>query len=82
MRDVFLMRTTLNLDDDVLEMAKMRAARERKPLGVVISGLLRQSVEPVGLAVEERNGIPLFPVSQAARAVTPEVIKELLDETP
>lgn len=82
MRDVSRMRTTLNLDDDVLETAKMLAARERKPLGMVISGLLRQAVEPVAEASEERNGIPLFPVSQGARAVTPDIVKELLDETP
>lgn len=81
MRDVFLMRTTLNLDDDVLETAKMLAARERKPLGMVISGLIRRAVEPTVQAVGERNGIPLFPVSQGARTVTPDIIRELLDET-
>jgi hypothetical protein len=82
MRDALAMRTTLNLDDDVLETAKMLAARERKPLGMVISGLLRRAVEPAAQAAVERNGIPLFPVSQGARAVTPEIVKDLLDETP
>lgn len=82
MRDVFAMRTTLNLDDDVLEMAKMLAAQERKPLGMVISGLLRRAVEPAAQAPGERNGIPLFPVSPGARAVTPEIVKELLEEMP
>ncbi len=82
MRDVFRMRTTLNLDDDVLEAAKMMAARERKPLGMVISGLLRRVVEPAAEAPAERNGIPLFPVSRGARAVTPELVKELLEEVP
>lgn len=80
MRDVSGMRTTLNLDDDVLEMAKMLAARERKPLGMVISGLIRRAVEPAVQVVVERNGIPLFPVSQGARVVTPEIVRELLDE--
>jgi len=82
MRDARGMRTTLNLDDDVLETAKMLAARERKPLGMVISGLIRRAVEPAPQAAGERNGIPLFPVSQGARAVTPEIVRELLDETP
>ena len=76
------MRTTLNLDSDVLEAAKMLAARERKPLGTVISDLLRRSVEPPRTPARERNGIPLFPVAQGARAVSPEMVKELLDETP
>jgi hypothetical protein len=75
------MRTTVNLDDDVLEMAKMLAARERKPLGMVISGLLRRAVEPAAQISGERNGIPLFPVSPGARAVKPEMVKELLEET-
>ena len=82
MRDAFVMRTTLNLDADVLEMAKMLAIRERKPLGTVISGLLRRAVEPAVQAPAQRNGIPLFPVSPGARAVTPEIVNELLDETP
>lgn len=82
MRDVLRMRTTLNLDDDVLETAKILAARERKPLGMVISGLLRRAVEPAAQAPVERNGIPLFPVSPGARTVTPEIVKQLLDETP
>lgn len=76
------MRTTVNLDDDVLEAAKMMAARERKPLGMVISDLIRKAVEPAMEAPAERNGIPLFPVSSGARAVTSEVVKELLDESP
>lgn len=82
MRDVLRMRTTLNLDGDVLETAKILAARERKPLGMVISGLLRRAVEPAAQAPVERNGIPLFPVSPGARTVTPEIVKQLLDETP
>jgi hypothetical protein len=82
MRDVFRMRTTLNLDDDVLETAKAMAARQRKPLGEVISGLIRRAVETPAAAVKERNGMPLFPVSRSARPVTPDAVKELLDEVP
>ncbi|TAG11178.1 MAG: CopG family transcriptional regulator [Verrucomicrobia bacterium] len=61
MRDVLRMRTTLNLDDDVLETAKRLAARDRKPLGMVISSLLRQAVEPAIQAQKKRNGIPFSP---------------------
>jgi hypothetical protein len=74
------MRTTLNLEDDVLETAKMLADQERKPLGMVISGLIRRAVEPAAQVAGERNGIPLFPVSQGALAVTPEIVRELLDD--
>lgn len=76
------MRTTLNLDPDVLEAAKMLAVKERKPLGTVISELLRRAVEPPPSPPRERNGIPLFPVVKGARPVTPEIVNELLDEMP
>jgi hypothetical protein len=38
------MRITLDLDEDVLLAAKERAARERKPLGAVISALARATL--------------------------------------
>ena len=77
------MRTTLNLDDDVLASAKAEATRQRKSLGEVVSSLLRKSFEPApsGSAPAERNGIPLFPVRKDARAVTPEIVRQLLEET-
>lgn len=73
----------MNLDDDVLASAKAEAVRQRKTLGEVVSSLLRKSLEPEssGKAPAERNGIPLFPVRQNARAVTPEIVRQLLEET-
>jgi len=76
------MRTTLNLDDDVLATAKALASKERKSLGEIVSALIRRAVEPAPTERRERNGLPLFPVSPGARAVTPEIVAELLDETP
>ena len=38
------MRTTIDIDEDVLLAAKEHAARERKSLGAVISGLARESL--------------------------------------
>jgi hypothetical protein len=79
---LIVMRTTLNLDDDVLATAKALATKERKSLGDVVSNLIRRAVEPVPGERSERNGIPLFPVTSGARAVTPEIVAELLDEVP
>ena len=76
------MRTTLNLDPDVLEAAKLLAAKERRPLGAVISDLVRRAVEPPPSPPRQRNGIPLFAVAKGGRPVTAETIKELLDEAP
>ncbi len=80
-RDADAVRTTLNIEDDVLATVKALAARDRKPLGTVVSAMLRRAVEPsIKVPKATRNGIPLFPVSPQARAVTPEQIKELLED--
>lgn len=81
MRDVFAMRTTLNIDDDVLDTVKAMASRDRKPVGELVSAMLRRAVEPpVAVKARTRNGIPLFPVAKNARVVTPELVKELLED--
>jgi hypothetical protein len=84
MRDASLMRTTLNLDDDVLEAAKLRAAQDGRTLGAVVSDMLRQAAEPPPESARgrTRNGLPLFPVAKGARPVTPDVVRKLLDDTP
>jgi hypothetical protein len=54
------MRTTLDIDDDVLEAAKRRAAEEKSTAGKVISELVRkaltQTAADVGSA-EMRHGL-------------------------
>lgn len=81
MRDALVMRTTLNIDNDVLETVKAVASRDRKPLGTVVSEMLRRAVEPPATASRRmRNGIPLFPVAPNARVVSPDVVRELLEE--
>jgi len=75
-----IMRTTLNLDDDVLELARTVAAQQKRSLGEVVSGLIRRAVEPTKEPQAVRNGMPLFPVARAARRVTPEIVEQLLEE--
>lgn len=53
------MRTTLNLDDDVLEIARSLASRRQQSLGKVISDIFRKNLpsvshEPI------RNGIRII----------------------
>lgn len=76
------MRTTLNLDDDILATAKSIAAQQRKPVGEVISSLVRHALKPTGKAKPTRNGIPLFPIANNAHKVTPDIIRELLEDDP
>jgi hypothetical protein len=76
------MRTTLNLDNDVLAIAKSLAVRQKKPIGEVVSTILRKGLVPTGSPVSRRNGITLFPVGNGAGKVTPEIIEELLYDEP
>ena len=75
------MRTTVTIDDDVLDAAKAIAAQQNKPVGKVISDLARRSlVRPASGA--SRNGVPLLPVRPGARVVTLETVNALRDELP
>ena len=74
------MRTTLNLDDDVFATAKALANQQRKPVGVVVSSLLRTALNPTAKVDSKRNGMPLFPIAKNARQVTPQIISQLLED--
>lgn len=56
------MRTTLDIDDDILAAAKERAAEEKSTAGKVISDLARQALtRPASGALIERNGFLVLP---------------------
>lgn len=73
------MLTTIDLDDDVLASARALAEQRRQSLDTVISELARRGLTPASPAV--RNGIRLFPVREGAGPVTPEIVRELLEES-
>ena len=78
MRDDMPVRTTLDIDDDVLQAAKELGAARRRTAGAVISELARKSLqreEPVRV----RNGFPLLP-HEPGRIVTVEMVEAILDE--
>lgn len=74
------MRTTLDIDEDVLESAKELAARCGTTAGRVLSELARAALAPRGRARRKRNGVPVLPKQSGARVVTPEVVNRLRDE--
>ncbi len=76
------MRTTLTIDDDILEAARERADFERKTVGQVLSALARKGLYPPQHIQTFRNGVPLLPIQPGAKSATLELIKELMDETP
>ena len=74
------MRTTLDIDNDVLLAAKEIAKRQGVSMGKVISDLARQTL--TRQATTTRNGVPLFLHQPGARVVTLELVNRLRDETP
>ena len=76
-----IMRTTLDIEDDVLLAAKEIARRRGTSMGKVLSDLARQALieQPTG---QTRDGVPLFPVRPDAELVTLELVNQLRDEMP
>lgn len=72
-------RTTLNVDDDVLLAAKQRAALDGSSVGEALSALARAGLRTAKPGAH-RNGVRLIP--NAERTVTADVVQELLDESP
>jgi hypothetical protein len=75
------MRTTLDIDDDVLEAAKERARRERRTAGQVVSELLRialtSAAAPSPVVVREPQAVYGFRPFPAGDAV---VTNALVDD--
>lgn len=71
------MRTTLSIDDDVLEDARGIARAEGRSLGEVVTDLLRRSLAPAGIRV--RDGFPAFDVPADAPPITTEQVAAALE---
>jgi hypothetical protein len=73
------MRTTLNIDDDVLEAAKELAVRRNTSVGRVLSELVRQGLHAASANEPlSRNGFKLLP--RTGVPITAELIDRLADE--
>lgn len=80
MRDDPNVRTTLDLDEDVLQAAKEMAAARGTTAGKVVSELARKALTPTR-APRVRNGVPLLPRRPVtARRPTMQQVNELRDE--
>jgi hypothetical protein len=75
------MRTTLDVEEDVLLAARELAKRRGISVGKALSDLARQALTRHP-ASATRNGLPVFPVQPKAGVVTLELINRLRDETP
>ncbi len=75
------MRTTLDIDPDILQAAKEIAAKERTTAGAVISSLARKGLVPAPASsgrTRMRNGIPVIP--STGHVITLDHVQRLMDE--
>lgn len=79
MFDDIPMRTTLDLDEDVLQALKEIAAMKGQSAGRVASDLVRKALEPKRSA-RVRNGVPILHARPGQRLITTELINRVLDE--
>lgn len=76
------MRTTLTLEDDVHAAALALARHRHASLGEIVSELARRGLQGTKQTAPARHGLRLFPrPEEGAVPVTPQLVKELLEET-
>ena len=80
MHDAAVVRTTLDVDDDILQAVKELAAVRRSTAGRVISELARAALQPTH-PPRHRNGVPVLP-RRAPDALRPTMkqVNELRDD--
>lgn len=72
------MRTTLELDDDVVAAARELAGDQKRSLGSVVSELARRGLTPA--QVETEGDLPVIRVPEGSPPITPEMVRRALDE--
>lgn len=74
-------RTTLDIDDDVLAAARELAEQRKSTAGRVISELARQALtRPADASLVSRNGFRVLP--SRGGIVTSELVRRLAEEEP
>jgi hypothetical protein len=72
-------RTTVDIEDDVLNAAKEIAAARGLTAGKILSELARQALAPQR-SYRERNGVPIIPRPAGGRIITSADVRQWLDE--
>lgn len=73
------MRTTIDLDEDVLQAVKEYAEIRRITAGQALSRLVRKALEPKQKS-GVRNGVPLIPYEPGRPILTMAKVNELRDD--
>lgn len=73
------MRTTLQIDDDILGAARALAQSSDRSIGSVISDLARRGLQPNAL-IEADDLFPTFVVARDAPPISDAMVANALDE--
>jgi hypothetical protein len=74
-------RTTLEIDDDVIQAAREIARLKNQAVGRAISDLARRGLAPeASPTIEVEAGIPVWKHASGAIAVTSEMVRNLADD--
>jgi predicted transcriptional regulator len=73
------MRTTVDLDDDLLRMAKHLAQQRKQSLGRTVSDLIRKALQPAERVDAQQGAIPILPRKPGGRPVTAQAVKDLME---
>lgn len=74
------MRTTIKLDDDVHEAALQMAKSSGRPLGEVVSELVRRGLQPRPPRVVKKRRFPVFDVPRDAPTILASTVQKAIDE--
>lgn len=74
------MRTTLRIDEDVLRAARSLARADGRTVGEVLSELARRGLQPAPPKRRTRSGLPVFDVPAGTAPLTPEMVREALED--
>jgi plasmid stability protein len=73
------MRTTINLDDDVMRAIRSIARERGESLGSVVSSLVREALRGPESVPYEMD-VPVFQVREDAAPITPEMVQSALED--
>jgi len=74
-------RTTLQLEDDAMDVARAHAQRHRLTLGQAVSELVRKAAERP-LLTEERSGLRVLRLNRRSPQVTAARVDKLREDLP
>ena len=74
------MRTTLEIEDDILEAAQELAEARGLSIGSELSDLARKGLAPREAKLRIRNGVPLVPPRPGESFVTSAMVNRLRDQ--